>query len=47
MIKSDKKASESELKALRRGVMKVLVDLPIINIKVGETHNNGYLKFKA
>ena len=47
MIKSHKKVSEIEFKAIKRAIMKVLVDIPRINIKIGETNNNGYLKFTA
>lgn len=47
MIKSDNKVSQSELKAIKKAIMKVLIDIPIINIKAGETNNNGYLKFTA
>ena len=47
MIKSHKKVSQIEINAIKKAIMKILIDIPIINIKAGETNNNGYLKFTA
>ena len=47
LIKSDRKISESEIESIKRGIMKVLIDIPIININGGEANNNGYEKFRS
>lgn len=47
LIKSNKRVSEIEINAIKKAIMKILIDIPIINIHGGMANNNGYEKFKV
>lgn len=47
LIKLDKKLMDFEINSIKRAIMSVLVDTPIVNIHGEEANNHGAYAFKS